>query len=92
MTQKCLQSLPLLHPCMMQREFQSLMVRGRKEPPVYSLLVVMRLNNKNDNNKQTKTYSTVAEGMSACGVRMCVCVYAHVCAHVCVHECVCVCA
>ena len=87
MTQKYLQSLPLLHPWMMQREFQSLMVQGRKEPALYSVLVVMRLNNKNDNNKQTKTYSTAAEGMSACGMHMCVCMRMCVCMSVCV--CVC---
>ena len=40
MTQKCQQSSPLLHPW---REFQSLMVQGKKEPPQYCVLVVMRL-------------------------------------------------
>ena len=72
----------------LQREFQSLMVRGKKEPPLYSVLVVMRLNNKNGNNKQTKTYSTAGEAMGACGMRVCVCVRARVC--VCMSVCVCV--
>ena len=39
-TQKCQQSSPLLHSW---REFQSLMVRGKKEPPLYCVLVVVRL-------------------------------------------------